>query len=80
MDIAAENARILDLALKRIAAPVPGSAMAFLADALARHAANDTPSREADGARELIIERDAEEAERFRIECERDAAIGIDDA
>lgn len=79
--IADENARIMGLALARIAAPVEGGAVAFLADAMTRRDALRAAA-EGDGIEvvdDLVVERDAEEAERFRIEIDRDARLPDED-
>jgi methylaspartate ammonia-lyase len=79
--IAAENARILNAVFDRICKPVPGGAFEFLEEqaALRRAAESDGIEAIADPVPDLARARDEAEAERFRIEIERDAALPDED-
>ena len=84
--IADENADMMAQVLGRIVQPVRGGAVEFLARALERREARsieaealaDQIAAEESPAETITRERDEREAERFRIELERDERGGDD--
>lgn len=81
-EIAAEQAAMMNQVIGQLLAPVPGGAMEFLADAISRRnhlRAAALPDGIEIIEDEISVERDAAEAERFRLELERDARAPDED-